>query len=466
MIKHIYLYFIAALLLCLSACADQPTAPAKDTTPSLADDVKAETLRAWQAYLDYAWPHDNLLPLSKGYRDWYEKPLGISPIDAYSTLKVMGADEKAEQILRYVVDSSDFNVDMNVKVFEVNIRVLGGLLAMYEWSGDPAVLAKAEDFGKRLMPAFDTPTGMPTYSVNLQTGAISGDVICVAEAGSYLIEFGMLSYYTEDPSFYQAAKKSSLAIHARRSALGLLGRNIDVQTGEWTVRLARIGCYVDSHYEYLYKAWELFGDTEIKAAWEEEIAAVMKYYPERIDDATWYGELNMDTGEKVSSEIMLWDAYFPAILTMSGKLEEAKLAQNAWHQYWTKFQAVGFGYNYSADTLTNPYWQLNPEIIESNFYLWEATGDSMYYKRAETYYADMKSRCRTDVAYAHLKDIRTGEQDDEMATFFIAETMKYFYLTFGGNPDVTSQTHVFNTEAHPFAKASVDKAFAKTRLGF
>ena len=145
-----------------------------------ADKIKSEFLRSWNAYKTYAWGHDVLLPVSRGHMDWYENPLGISPIDAYSTMKVMGLEKEAAEVQSYVTDSLDFNRDQFVKTFEVNIRVLGGLVAMYEFTGDKKVLAKAEDFGKRLLPAYNTGTGIPAYWVNLKTAEIKGDTVNLA----------------------------------------------------------------------------------------------------------------------------------------------------------------------------------------------------------------------------------------------------------------------------------------------
>ena len=459
---------IAALALALAACA-LACAPAGAQAPydALAAEVRAEALRTWEAYLTYAWPHDNLLPLSRGYRDWYDEPLGISPIDAYSTLRVMGAEPEAERVLRYVVDSSDFHVDQEVKVFEVNIRVLGGLLAMYEGSGDTAVLAKAVDFADRLLPAFDTPTGLPRFAVNLATGVARGDTVNVAEAASYLLEWGLLSYYTGDSTYYQTAKRATEAVYARRSpTTGLLGRDLDVATGEWTVREAMVGAYVDSYFEYLAKAAELFGDPDAAAMWATHRADIARHFPDTVGAAVWYPRLDMDSGGVIGRDVRLWDAYLPGLLVLSGDTAAARGAQAAWHGYWSRYGGVGFHYDYAADTLLDPYFQVNPEVIESNYYLWHATGEEAFRERAAGYWSDLKRRTRTDVAYAHLADVATGERDDELATFFIAETLKYLYLTFGGNGAVSPATHVFNTEAHPFARAGFDVAVAGARLGF
>ena len=89
----------------------------------LAQELIDETYRTWKAYKQYAWGHDALAPLSKTHKDWYDEPLYISPIDAYSTLHLMGLMEDAKEIENYVVDSLDFNKNIDAKIFEVNIRI-------------------------------------------------------------------------------------------------------------------------------------------------------------------------------------------------------------------------------------------------------------------------------------------------------------------------------------------------------
>lgn len=54
------------------------------------------------------------------------------------------------------------------KFFEVNIRILGGLLSAYYLSGgDELFLHKAEQLGNRLMPAFNTSTGLPITKIQV-----------------------------------------------------------------------------------------------------------------------------------------------------------------------------------------------------------------------------------------------------------------------------------------------------------
>ncbi len=47
---------------------------------------------------------------------------------------------------------------------------MGGLLAAFALTGDELYKTKAYDLGKRLLPAFDTPTGIPYGHINLLTG--------------------------------------------------------------------------------------------------------------------------------------------------------------------------------------------------------------------------------------------------------------------------------------------------------
>ncbi len=416
----------------------------------MAEKIKSEFLRSWKAYKTYAWGHDVLLPVSKSYMDWYGNSLGISPIDAYSTMKVMGLDQEAEQVQRYVADTLNFDKDQFVKTFEVNIRVLGGLVAMYQFSKDPKVLAKAEDFGKRLLPAYHTGTGIPAYWVNLKTGQIKGDTVNLAEGGSSLIEMGMLSKFTGNPEYFDAAKKACLAIYNRRSSLGLVGENINVQTGQWVDSVSHIGCCIDSYYEYLLKGSVLFKDEDLKKAWDESLVAIQKYVAEEVDSSLWFGQVNKETGEMMNRVVTLYDAYFPAVLALSGDMENAACYQDSWNSLWLKYGLEPTVYDYGKQEILHPAYNLNPEIIESAYYLWFFSGEKKYKEMASQYFRDIMQYCRTDVAFTNIKDVRTKEQKDHMETFFLAETMKYLYLVFANPKDINPETCVFSTEAHPF----------------
>ena len=77
--------------------------------------------------------------------------------------------------------------------------------------------------------------------VNLKTGKTSGARSNPAEIGTLLLEFGTLSKLTGKPVFFEKAKKALIALDSRRSALGLVGEEIDVETGEWRTPRATWG---------------------------------------------------------------------------------------------------------------------------------------------------------------------------------------------------------------------------------
>jgi len=67
----------------------------------------------------------------------------------------------------WVEQSLRFDTKRDVNLFEVTIRVLGGLLSAYHLSGDTMFLAKAAELGNRLLPAFLSPSNIPYSDVNL-----------------------------------------------------------------------------------------------------------------------------------------------------------------------------------------------------------------------------------------------------------------------------------------------------------
>ncbi len=468
--KNIFLliFFAGILTACNSTSSKNGSnnSSEKLQETELAQEVIDETLRSWKSYKKYAWGHDVLSPLSKSHSDWYEKPLYISPIDAYSTLYVMGLTQEAKEIEQYVIDSLDFNIDIDAKIFEVNIRILGGLLSMYDLSGNKLILDKAQDFADRMMPAFDSPTGIPYYWVNLKTGEVKGNQVNVAEAASYTFEMGILSYYTQDTKYYQAGKKATLAIFERRSEIGLIGDIINVETGEWVSTQSHICAGVDSYYEYLYKSFLLFGDQELGEIWDGSITVINKFLAEDYDNKLWYGRADMYTGELESSVVTLYDAFFPAILAISGDIDRAKEFQKTWDWLWNKYNLEPMIYDYKNETPNWPVYDLNPEIIESAYYLSKITGEDTYHKMNEQYWSDIKEFCRTDVAFTSIEDVQTMEKKDYMPTFFFAETLKYLYLTFSNQETYKFDEYMFNTEAHPFMKSNFDRNKTAQYLGF
>jgi hypothetical protein len=261
----------------LAMLAIQGCSGSRDETHArqVADRVRTEFLHAWNNYERYAWGHDALRPLSKTAHDWYGQSLLMTPVDALDTLVLMHLDAEAAKTRLLIVNELSFDRDVYVKNFEVTIRLLGGLLSSYQLTGDKRLLNLAEDLGTRLLPVFDSPTGLPYVYVNLRS------------------------------------------------------REVRVIAG---------------------------------------------------------------------------------------------------------------GYH------------LRPEIVESTYYLYRCTGDPQYRRMGEKIFNDFVKYCRTDAGYAALADVTTKQQRDEMESFVLAETFKYFYLLFAPPRTLDFDRIVFNTEAHPLRR--------------
>src|SRR5207244_9348973 len=158
----------------------------------------------------------------------------MTPVDALDSLYLLGFKDEADKTREYIAENLSFDKDIYVQNFEVTIRLLGGLLSNYQLTGDRRLLVLAEDLGTRLLPVFESPTGLPYRYVNLKTGKVRGNVTNPAEAGTLLIEFGTLSKLVHKPVFYDKAKRALVEIYKRRSPIGLVGTWINVETGEWT----------------------------------------------------------------------------------------------------------------------------------------------------------------------------------------------------------------------------------------
>ncbi|MBK8151364.1 MAG: glycoside hydrolase family 47 protein [Acidobacteria bacterium] len=223
-------------------------------------------------YKKYAWGHDDLKPLSKSFRDWHApETVLMTPVDSLDSLYLLGFKREADATRRYITKNLSFDKDIEVQNFEITIRVLGGLLSGYQITGDRKLLALADDLGKRLLPVFESPTGMPYRYVNLKTGKTRGAVSNPAETGTLLIEFGALSKLTGKSVFFDKAKRALVETFRRRSKIGLVGTNINVETGEWTNTDSHVGGAIDSYYEYLLKCAILFDDDDCRKMWEESI---------------------------------------------------------------------------------------------------------------------------------------------------------------------------------------------------
>lgn len=452
----IYTCFLIGLLT-LQACSDNKQATSGDDATlqtgkkEMADKVRTEFLHAWNTYKKYAWEHDALKPLSKTYRDWYAHSLLMTPVDAYDTMILMGLTDEANECKELIINKLSFDHDMSVQVFEVTIRLLGSLVTAYQMDGDPAFLALAKDLGNRLLPAFDSPTGMPYRMVNLKTGETGDAMSNPAEIGTLLIEFGTLSKLTGDPVYYDKARKAITELYNRRSDIGLVGTVIDVNTGEWQQTESHISGMIDSYYEYLLKGAILFDDPALREMYDNSMVAVNRYCLDTVPSGIWYGHVDM-TGNRISRQFGALDAFMPGMLALGGEVELAQKVQESCFKMWKDFGIEPEQMDYDSMKILVPSYVLRPENIESAAYLYHYTGDEKYLVMGTFMVNSLITHCRLDEGYAAIRDVTTMEKMDDMESFFFAETLKYAYLLFADNTGLDFKNTIFNTEAHPVKK--------------
>ena len=418
----------------------------------LADEVKAEFLHAWNGYKQHCWGHDDLKPLTKTCRDWYGTPILMTPVDSLDSLYLLGFKKEGDATREYLVKNLSFDKDISVQNFEITIRILGGLLTSYQMTGDKRLLNLADDLGKRLLPVFDSPTGLPYKNVNLKTGKTSGAISNPAETGTLLIEFGTLSKLTGKPAYYEKAKRALVETYNRRSTIGLVGTNINVETGKWTNPDSHVSAEIDSYYEYLLKCSLLFEDKDCGKMWEEGIKAVNTYLRDEVNGGLWYGHSDMNTGKRTETTTGALDAFFPGLLALGGDLNRARALQDSMFKMWQVHGIEPEVFNYKTNKVIHGGYPLRPEIVESTYILYQYTKDPKYLAMGKRMFEDFVKHCRTDVAYAGLKSVETKEKTDYMHSFLLAETFKYFYLLFAPDKTLDFKKVVFNTEAHPIRK--------------
>ncbi|RAL38801.1 hypothetical protein DM860_013482 [Cuscuta australis] len=430
----------------------------------LRDEVREMFYHAFNGYMEHAFPRDELKPLSCEGED----TLGgyaLTMIDSLDTLALLGDQERFTTSVEWIGKNLRFDINKTVSVFETTIRVLGGLLSahliasdyntgMKVPSYDDELLYLARDLAQRMLPAFDTPTGIPFGSVNLLHGVDDNEnkVTSTAGGGTLVLEFGVLSRLTNNPVFEQVAKNAIRGIWARRSKINLVGAHIDVFTGEWTQKEAGIGTSVDSFYEYLLKAHLLFGDKEYLFIFQEAYRAVMTY----LYSDPWYVEVNMNSAALVWPLFNSLQAFWPGLQVLAGDIEPAIRTHAAFFSVWKKYGFTPEGFNLATLNVQpgQKSYPLRPELIESTYWLFKATRDPRYLDVGRDILTSLQYGARCTCGYCHISDVEFHKQEDRMESFFLAETVKYLWLLFdlAAGPDNIVENgpykYIFSTEGH------------------
>ncbi|KAH7922461.1 glycoside hydrolase family 47 protein [Leucogyrophana mollusca] len=454
--------------------ASRGTAWTTQRKRSFRDTTRDLFYHGFEHYMSHAFPLDELSPLSCTGRgpDWLNPAniatndvsgnFSLTLIDVLDTLVVLDDPPGFQSAVRNVIDWVSFDVNTKPQVFETTIRVLGGLLSGHIFASRPnqpfylpwyrgQLLSMAHDLGRRLLPAFATPTGIPYARLNLRHGVHRGESLdtCTAGAGSLILEFATLSRLTGDERFEKAAYKAFFALWNRKSDIGLVGNTVNIWTGMWTApEVSGIGAGIDSFYEYALKWYILSGEVEFLDVWHDAYAAIMRYA--RSADGHWYRSVNIHTGEQAFNTIDSLSAFWPGLQVLGGDVQNAIKSHMTYWNLWRRHSGLPEVWDVQFMQATSFQYPLRPEFVESTWYLYRATRDPYYLDVGERILRDLIVRTKVDCGLTGIKDLRTNARDDRMESFALSETLKYLFLLFDEDNRLHSDdsNYVFTTEGH------------------
>lgn len=432
--------------------------------------VKEAMLHAWSSYEKYAWGQDELQPQSRSGINSFGG-LGATLIDSLDTLYIMGLDEQFQRAREWVANSLDFNKDYDASVFETTIRVVGGLLSAYDLSNDKIFVEKARDIADRLLPAWDTPSGVPYNIINLAHGRphnpgwTGGDSV-LADSGTEQLEFIALSQRTGDPKYQQKVENAITALNKSFPADGLLPIYVSPDSGNPSYATITFGAMGDSFYEYLLKVWIQGNKTaavkHYRQMWETSMKGLLSLV--RRTTPSSFAYLCEKSGDAVNHKMDELACFVPGMLALGssgyGPGDSEKFFSLAEELAWTcynfyqstptKLAGENYFFHSGEDMSVGTSWNiLRPETVESLFYLWRLTGNKTYQEWGWNIFQAFEKNSRIESGYVGLKDVNTGVKDNMMQSFFLAETLKYLYLLFSPRTVIPLDEWVFNTEAHP-----------------
>uniref|UniRef100_A0A672LB51 alpha-1,2-Mannosidase n=1 Tax=Sinocyclocheilus grahami TaxID=75366 RepID=A0A672LB51_SINGR len=439
--------------------------------------VREAFRHAWKGYKNFAWGHDELKPISNSYGEWFG--LGLTLIDALDTMWILGLNEEFAEAREWVARELSFDKNVDVNLFESTIRILGGLLSTYHLTGDSMFLEKAKDIGSRLMPAFNTVSKIPYSDVNIGKGTAhppqwTSDST-VAEVTSIQLEFRELSRLTGDPKYKLAVMEVMKQVHKLDGKQdGLVPMFINTHNGLFTHQgIYTLGARADSYYEYLLKQWIQGGKTENELLDDYLLAVegVKKNLLKKStpSDLTFVGELSHGHFSPKMDHLV---CFLPGTLALGAHyglpadhMELAKQLMETCYQMYAQMETglspeiahfnMHEGSTQDVDVkIADRHNLLRPETVESLFYMYRFTEDKKYQQWGWEILQNFNKYTRVPTGgYTSINNVRDPANPnprDKMESFFLGETLKYFYLLFSNDPNLISlDKYIFNTEAHP-----------------
>ncbi|XP_069080021.1 mannosyl-oligosaccharide 1,2-alpha-mannosidase IC [Pleurodeles waltl] len=432
---------------------------------------------AWDSYKQYAWGKNELRPLTKNGHvgNMFGGLRGATIVDALDTLYIMELKEAFQDAKNWVEKSLDLNVHGEASLFEINIRFVGGLLSAYYLTGEEIFREKAIELGDKLLPAFSTPTGIPRGIINLGNGmswswgwASAGSSI-LAEFGTLHLEFVQLSQISGNPLFTENVMNIRKFLKRIEKPHGLYPNFLSPVSGNWVQHHVSVGGLGDSFYEYLIKAWLMSErtDHEAKQMYYEALEAIEAHLVKRsAGGLTYIAEWRGGLLDHKMGHLACFSGGMIALGAADAREDKKKyymdLAAQITHtchesyaRSETKLGPEAFRFDSGSEAmatrLSERYYILRPEVVESYMYLWRFTHDPKYRQWGWDVVKALEKYCMVETGFSGIRDVytTTPNHDNVQQSFFLAETLKYLYLLFSEDDLISLEDWVFNTEGHP-----------------
>ena len=437
----------------------------------------------------------------------------------------MGNKPVVNQILPYI-PSINWSVSKDnevVSLFETTIRYLGGLLSAYDLlSGPlaslatqknkktiPILLQQATNLANNLSYAFDTPTGIPhngLFFADRSTDKSSTNGL--ATIGTLVMEWTRLSDLTGNSTYGALAQKGESYLLKPQPASsqpwpGLVGTVVNLNTGLFQDANGGWNGGDDSFYEYLIKMYVYDSSrfSSYKDRWVKAADSTIKHlasHPDPRPDLTFLAQFQGKTLNRKSGHLACFDGgnfILGGLVLKQQKyidfgLQLVNSCEDTYNQTLTKIGPEGFAwdagsvpsgqadfYKRAGFYITSGAYVLRPEVIESFYYAYRATGNTVYQdvrlppspfpltiilthiclQFAWNAFKAINATCRTGSGFSEISNVNAangGSFFNFQDSFFFAEVLKYSYLIHA--PDAVYQVndggvnqYVFNTEAHP-----------------
>ncbi|XP_064804638.1 mannosyl-oligosaccharide 1,2-alpha-mannosidase IA-like isoform X1 [Oncorhynchus masou masou] len=452
--------------------------PSDPQTLQRREKVKEMMKFAWDNYKSFAWGKNELRPLTRNGHigNMFGGLRGASIVDSLDTLYIMGLMDEYNEAKEWVETSLDLNSNGEASLFEVNIRYVGGLLSAYYLTGEEMFKRKVMVLGEKLLPAFNTPTGIPRGVINLGSsgtswswGWASAGSSILAEFGTLHLEFVHLSELSNNGIYTEKVMNIRKLLNKIEKPHGLYPNFLSPVSGNWVQHHVSIGGLGDSFYEYLIKSYLMSDktDEEAKKMYYSALEAIEANLVQKSPGGLTYmaewrgGILDHKMGHLAcfSGGMVVIGADDGAPEKRQHYLDLAAEITHTCHESYsrsaTKLGPEAFRFDGGAEAtatrLSDRYYILRPEVIESYMYMWRLTHDPKYREWGWEAVEALEQHCRVEAGFSGIRDVyaQTVSHDNMQQSFFLSETLKYLYLLFSDDDLLPLEDWVFNTEAHP-----------------